>query len=169
MLYKKMTTMKVNIKDYKSYSMIFEGIYFDNTNLFIPWDTDFDNVKNFGSPKYSKSFNQSNSDIYEQYLWKDIEFLGIQLSTFGIGRTIKDTSCRLLDSFHGWVKGLVFHSDNLINEFNDSIETFARENQILITSKVGLSSGIWTVKNIELSLFENERLQEFEFKVGRIK
>jgi hypothetical protein len=155
-------------KKNKSYSMIFEGIHFDNMHVFIPWDTDFDNIKNYGNPKYSKSLNQTNSDIYEEYLWNDIQLLGVQLSTFGIGRTKKDTSYSPLDSFHGWVKDLVFDSDNLVTDFNNSIERFAMENQILVNSTVRLSSGIWTLKNIELSLYENEKLQKFEFDIRRI-
>ena len=38
---------------------------------------------------------------YEQYIWKDIELLGIQFSTFSIGQTIKDTFvCLAYFNFH---------------------------------------------------------------------
>ena len=157
-------------KDFKSFAFLFKGINFDNIGLLIPWDTEFDRIMNFGGPKYSKILNQTTPDIFEQYLWTNIEFLGIHFSTFGIGHTFNNSTKDLIvNSYHGWIENIVFDSKNLIIGLDTEFKSFANDNRIFLDSKITISSGLWTLRNIEISIFENERLQQFEFKINKTK
>jgi hypothetical protein len=160
-------------KDFKSFASLFKGINFDNIGLLIPWDTEFDRILNFGEPKYSEILNQTTPDIFEQYLWTNIEFLGIHFSTFGIGHTFdkvtKDLDSNIVNSYYGWIDNIAFDSINLIIGLDTELKSYASDNKIFLDSKITISSGLWTLRNIEISIFENERLQQFEFKIKKTK